>query len=214
MAVNTWPPTAPTSIQNLIQAYPYVGYQYDDNVTAFFEAFNIYAQAYLTWFNQLNFPIYTQAPIAGPLLDWVANSIYGIYRPQLASSLGTPPQGPANTFTANSLPVNGYRPGVIPTYVATSDDTFRRIITWAFYKGDGKVFTPHWLKRRINRFLNGINGTDVANDTTYTISVALTAFKMWTITLPTSTESTIFKLAVEAGILELPFQIVWTVTLT
>ena len=99
------------------------------------------------------------------------------------------------------------------TYTSTSDDTFRRIITWAFYKGDGKTVSPHWLKLRIKRFLKGINGKDVISPTTYQISVAPTGFKAWTITLQNTTESQIFKIAVEAGVLELPFQITWTVTL-
>jgi hypothetical protein len=75
------------------------------------------------------------------------------------------------------------------------------------------VFTPRWLKRRINRFLNGANGTDVLNDTTYSISVAMSGFKHWTITLPDSTMSQIFKIAVETGAIELPFQITFTIVL-
>ena len=208
-----WPPTAPTSVQNVIPATPYVQYQADDAVTAFFEAFNDYAQAYADWFNALNLPVYTQAPVAGPLLDWVAEGLYGLSRPGLPTALGSPQQGPVNTFTLNALVPNGYRPGVPDTYTATSDDTFRRILTWALYKGDGKVFTPRWLKRRINRFLNGVNGTDVINDTTYNVSVAPTGFKAWTITLANSPAAQIFKIAVSAGVLELPFQVTWEVVL-
>lgn len=212
--VTPWPPGGPTSVQNTIPAYVYVQYQDDDNVAAFFDAYNIYAQAYVDWFNALNLPIYTQGPVSGPLLDWVAEGLYGIARPGLATSIGDPTQGGVNTFTANALPANGYRPGLAETYTATNDDTFRRIITWAFYKSDGKTFTPQWLKRRINRFLTGVNGTDIINDTQYGVSVAPTGFKAWTITLATTPASVIFKIAVESGILELPFQITWTVTLT
>ena len=208
-----WPPAGPTSVQQVIPCYPYVQFSDDDAVTAFFDAYNIYAQAYIDWFNALNLPIYTQDPVGGPLLDWVATSIYGIARPGLPTSLGLPPQGPVNTFTFNTLPINGYRPGIADTYTATNDDTFRRIITWAFYKGDGKVFTPTWLKRRINRFLTGVNGTDVPNDTTFNVSVYPTGFKAWTIKLTNSPESQIFKIAAEAGVLELPFQISFTITL-
>ena len=208
MSDASWPPSGPTSVQNVIPAYPYVQYQDDDEVTAFFEAYNIYAQAYVDWFNALNLPIYTQDPVSGLLLDWIAEGLYGIGRPGLPTSTGEPEQGPVN-----SLPLNGYRPGLPETYTATSDDTFRRCITWLFYKGDGKTFNPRWLKRRINRFLTGFNGTDVPNDTTYNVSVAPTGFKTWTITLPTSTESLLFAAAVAVGILELPFQITWTVTL-
>lgn len=211
--MSAWPPTGPTSVLTTIPAYPYVQYQGDDNVTAFFEAYNIYAQAYVDWFNALNLPIYTQAPVSGSLLDWVAEGLYGISRPGLPTSQGQPPQGPANTFAVNSLTVNGFRPGIPETFTATNDDIFRRIITWAFYKGDGKTVSPRWLKRRINRFLTGANGTDVPNDTTYNVSVAPTGFKAWTITLANTTFSQIFKNAVAAGVLELPFQITWTVVL-
>lgn len=209
-----WPPTGPTTVLNTIPAYPYVTYQLDDNVTAFFEAYNIYAQAYVDWFNNLNLSIYTKDPISGPLLDWVAVCIYGMIRPGLPTSIGSPNEGPVNTFSVNSLDVNGFRHGLPDTYTETTDDSFRRILTWAFYKGDGKVFTPRWLKRRINRFLTGLNGTDVPNDTTFDVSVFPTGFKAWTISLPTSTYSQIFKIGVEAGVLELPFQIVWSVVLT
>lgn len=285
-----WPVTGPTSIQNTIPAYLYLQYQDDDNVAAFFTAYNQYSQAYINWFNQLNLPIYTQAPISGSFLDFVGQSIYGIIRPQLAVSGGTLTVGDVNTFTVNSLTFNGfsagtgyanltsttsatigtgsytftvstpatgsafsvgnqvsvasasnlanYMQGYITAYTgtsmtitvtstggsgtfanwvislantSTSDDTYRRIITWAFYKGDGKVFTPTWLKRRINRFLNGANGTDVVNDTQYNISVVPTGFKQWTITLPVGIESNIFAAAVITGAIELPIQITWTV---
>lgn len=215
-AVAVVPPTPPqqiTSVTKTIPAYPYVQYQNDDAIAAFFDAYNIYSQAYTDWFNALNFPIYTQGPVSGPLLDWVGQSIYGMLRPSLPTSLGAPSIGPVNTWTANMIPVNGYVPGIPDTYTATSDDTYRRIITWAFYKGDGKVFSPRWLKRRINRFLSGPNGTNIRNDTTFNVSAYPTAPKQWTIKLATSSIATIFKIGVETGVLELPFQITWTVDL-
>lgn len=58
------------------------------------------------------------------------------------------------------------------TFYATTDDVFKRIITWHFYKGDGKVFTIRWLKRRIMRFLEGTNGTAPNIDQTYQVSVS------------------------------------------
>jgi hypothetical protein len=44
-------------------------------------------------------------------------------------------------------------------------------MTWNFYKGDGYYFTIPWLKRRIIRFLTGIDGVDVVNDQRWSISV-------------------------------------------
>lgn len=208
-----WPPDEPTTALNTIAAYPYVQYADDDRITAFFDAYNIYTQAYLDYLNNLNLPIYTNGNIVGPLLDWVAAGLYGITRPALPTGFGSIPLGPPNTAPVNYIALNAARGGTSATFTATSDDTFKRIITWFFYKGDGKVFTPQWLKRRINRFLNGVNGTDVLNDETYAISVYPTAPKAWTIKLATTTASTIFKAAIEAGAIELPFATNWTVDL-
>lgn len=209
----TWPPSGPTTVQRTIPAYLYVQYQGDDAVAAFFDAYNIWAQAYTDWFNNLNLPIYTQPPVSGTLLDWVAQGLYGISRPSLPTSIGAPYKGPVNSFYLNELTVNGYKPGLPDTYAVTNDDFFRRIITWKFYKGDGKAFSPRWLKRRLNRFLTGANGKDVPNDTTYNVSVFPTGFKAWTIQLANSTESAIFEAAVRRGVIDLPFQITWDVVL-
>lgn len=208
-----WPPTGPTTVRRTIPAYPYVQYQGDDNIAAFFDAYNAWAQGYLDYFNSLNLPIYTTAPVSGALLDWVAQGLYGMSRPGLPTSIGAPYSGPVNSFVVNALPVNGYVPGKPDTYTNTNDDFFRRILTWAFYKGDGKTFSPRWLKRRLNRFLTGVDGTDVANDTTYNVSVYPTGFKAWTIELAISTESAIFAAAVQSGVIELPFQVTWSVVL-
>ena len=53
----------------------------------------------------------------------------------------------------------------------TTDDVFKRIMTWNFYKGDGNVFNVRWLKRRIMRFLIGVDGTAPNVDQTYIVSV-------------------------------------------
>jgi hypothetical protein len=41
-----------------------------------------------------------------------------------------------------------------------SDDIYKRAMTWDLYRGDGQMFTMGWLKNRVNRFLNGANGSD------------------------------------------------------
>ncbi|MGA3767720.1 hypothetical protein ACPBXC_29065, partial [Escherichia coli] len=51
------------------------------------------------------------------------------------------------------------------------DDLFKRIMTWNFYKGDGFYFSIPWIKRRILRFLLGVNGTDILNDQRWSISI-------------------------------------------
>lgn len=215
-ATPAWPPTGPTTVTELLPAfgsYLYVQYADDVNLQSFVDAYNVYSQAYLDYVNDINLPVYTNGNISGLLLDWVAAGIYGMVRPGLPIR-GTSDQGPFNTWLFNSIPFNGFLPGKQSGFIQTTDDTFKRCITWFFYKGDGKVFTPTWLKRRINRFLTGVDGADVPNDTTYDVSVFPTGFKAWTIELATTPESEIFSAAVAAGVLELPIQITWTVTLT
>lgn len=209
----TWPAESPVTVLRTIPAYAYVQYQSDDNITAFFDAYNIYAQAYVDWFNALDLPIYTKAPVEGALLDWVARGLYGIGRPGLPVSEGSPSIGPVNTFTPNELPLNGFVAGNPDTYISVNDDFFRRILTWKLYRGDGDFASPVWIKRRINRFLNGVDGSDVTDNTTYEVSVVPTDVRKWTITVPNTTAGNIFKFGVEASVLTLPFQIEWTIDL-
>lgn len=197
-----------------IPAYPYVQYQEDDNISCFFDALNIYSQAYVDWFNVLDLPIYTKAPVEGTLLDWVAMGLYGIARPGLPTSQGSPDQGPVNTFTTDEIPLNSFFPGTPDTYIAVNDDFFRRILTWKLYRGDGDFPSPVWLKRRINRFLNGVDGKDVTDNTTYDVSVVPTDVRKWTITIPSTTAGLVFKHAVNSGIISLPFQIQWSIVTT
>lgn len=106
----------------------------------------------------------------------------------------------------------------------TPDDIYQRILTWWFYKGDGKNFTVPWLKRRLARFLYGTNGTDICPPWNPGISVT---FNQATTPLPTCTivltqanlpgvDSnllTFLKLALEGGVLLLPFQYQFVVTI-
>lgn len=207
-----WPALSPTTVLKTIPAYPYIQYQDDDNISCWFDALNIYAQGFVNWFNALDLPIYTKAPVQGPLLDWIATSLYAISRPGLPVSEGSPSEGPVNTFQVNSLPVNGFLRGNPDTYVSANDDYFRRVMTWNLYRGDGAGVSPIWLKRRINRFLFGIDGQGIdPNSTTFYISIVPTGLREWQITIPASTASSIFKSAVAAGVIVLPFQIEWTI---
>jgi len=154
----------------VIPSYLYTQYNDDDSLQAFVSSFNGMSQEYVDWFNSINLPVYTSGTIVGPLLDWVALGLYGIQRPSLPSG-GSKAIGPLNTWGLNSVPLNYYKNIGPKTYYATTDDIFKRIITWNFYKGDGQVFTINWLKRRIMRFLSGVNGTDPSINQTYQISV-------------------------------------------
>lgn len=166
----TFPPSGPTTLTEIIPSYLYEQYQDDDNLQAFIAAYNSLAQGYLTWFATIGLPVYTGLQIVGSLLDWVAGGIYGMTRPTLSSGRNRD-VGPFNTYDFNAIPFD-VRKNIGPSNVAfTSDDVFKRIMTWNFYKGDGNVFNVRWLKRRIMRFLIGTNGTAPNVDQTYLISV-------------------------------------------
>lgn len=156
-------------LTNTIPSYLYEQYQDDDDLIAFVQAYNELAQEFLDTINGLNLPNYTQAPVSDLLLDWVGAGLYGYPRPVLptTSSIAI---GPVNTFLLNQIPVNGYNPAATQTFY-TTDDLYRRCLTWHLFKGDGKVFTVEWLKRRIMRFLFGANGINFNVDETYRISV-------------------------------------------
>jgi hypothetical protein len=45
--------------------------------------------------------------------------------------------------------------------VITDDDLYRRILTWHLFKGDQNYFNIRFIKRRIWRFLYGVNGIPI-----------------------------------------------------
>ena len=267
------PVPTPTTLQYTIPAYPYQEYSDDSDIRAFFDQLNAAQQTILDQFNQLNLPVYTSGSITGPLLDWVAYGLYGFLRPTLPTGI-TRIIGPINTYGPNSLALDVRRviadqPGTLggfiigqsaigiasifgtslapSPYVAT-DDTFKRVITWAFYKGDGRVFSIRWLKRRIWRFLTGTNGSAPNIDQTYRVSVsfgvgnqvnivfltgrrtltggalcnrfalnttALNALRSIRVSYPPLPQGIpAFIVAVQTGVLELPFQYDWVVAVS
>ena len=153
-----------------IPSYLYQEYSDDDDLQAFVSAYNTIAQQYIDTFNQINLPIYTGPLIVGSLLDWVAAGLYGFDRPSLSSGLNRN-LGPFNTWALNTIPFNAYKLIGNANITVTTDDIFKRIITWNFFKGDGNVINIRWLKRRIMRFLYGINGANVNVDQAYQISI-------------------------------------------
>jgi hypothetical protein len=168
---DTFPPAVPTTLTKTIPSYLYTQYADDDDLQAFVDAFNTLAQQYVDWFVNIGLPVYTAPQISGPLLDWVAQGLYGLSRPSLPSG-HTQTIGPLNTYAFNSLTLNSSGTIGSVNYFATNDDVYKRILTWHFYKGDGKVFNIRWLKRRIMRFLYGVNGADFNVDQTYPISIS------------------------------------------
>ncbi len=155
-----------------IPAYLYTQFQDDDALQAFIVSFNAMADDYVSFFATLGLPIYTGPLISGLLLDWVAQGLYGLSRPSLSFTTSRI-TGMINTWAINTVPFNGLSQVSSATNITTTDDIFKRIITWHFYKGDGKVFNIKWLKRRIMRFLSGVNGTDSGTDDTSPISLSI-----------------------------------------
>ena len=163
-------PTSPTTQTSVIPSYLYQQYQDDPDLPAFILAYNSLAQQFITTINDLNLPIYTGDNIAGGLLDWVALGLYGMLRPNL--SLETIVSiGELNTYQFNTLMLGANRILVNVVQNQVTDDIFKRILTWHIHKGDGRYFTVRWLKRRIMRFLYGVNGSNPIIDQTYQISI-------------------------------------------
>jgi hypothetical protein len=169
-----FPPSGPTGLERTIPAYLYQEYSDDDDLQAFIRAYNEMQQDIVDTFNALNLPIYTKDPVSGALLDWVGQGVYGYPRPSLLYKLPTI-IGPYNTGQYNTQQYNFWQ-YYFPTAPAlVNDDIYRRCITWHYHKGDGKRFSVEWLKKRIMRFLLGINGTSPNIDNTYQISVTFGA---------------------------------------
>ena len=163
-------PLSPVTVQSTISSYLYWQYADDDNLQSMVDAYNGCQQYYLDWFNETPLAIYTSTAISGSLLDWVGFGLYGVVRPMLGSSYSKT-LGAVDTITPNELAVNASKTITSGSFQTASDDIYKRVITWNFYKGDGKHFTIKWLKKRVARFLTGLNGTDPGIQETYDISV-------------------------------------------
>lgn len=181
-----WPPSGPGALAAVIRSYLYEQYADDADLQAFVSAYNAMMQQYISWFISTDLPVYTKATVFGLLLDWVAAGVYGITRPTLPSGRNRN-IGPLNTWGPNQMiPLNALRVIGPQDYAATSDDVFKRIITWNFYKGDGNTFNVRWLKRRVMRFLYGDSGVAIPVSETYRISVTFTPPNQVDITLGNS----------------------------
>ena len=206
-----FPPPGATSQQNVIPSTIFQQFNDDEIMLAWAQAYNAYAQTYIDWFTSANIALYTTDPGSGTFLDFVGTNLYGYPRPGLPEP-GTPRLGAYNTVAYNTLAYNGEALATGGTTIATSDDIYRRCLTWHFYKGDGRQFTVPWMKRRVTRFLYGVNGIDFPILYTPDIDITFTGPHAATIDVPNIPAGVIFQAAVEAGILEMPFAISWTIT--
>lgn len=196
-------------LSQTIGSYLYFQYQDDPTLPAFIEAYNAMTQTYVTWFNTINLPVWTSPTISGPLLDWVANGIYGIPRPVLTTSSSSV-TGPIATFAIATNPIAARTEVDSGTATIATDDIYKRVMTWNLYKGDGMQFTTAWLKRRIARFLAGQNGVDPGIEDTFNVSIA-EAPGTFTITLPTGGVSVQLQQCFANNVLSLPFQYTYEV---
>ena len=216
-------PIANTMLTTTLNSYPYQQFANDDSIQAFANAYNLATQNIVTFLATTNLAYYPG--LTGPLLDWVAEGLYGQRRTSLESPVVGPGNlGPLNTIALNTMPLNSFVQGSVATFTLTDDD-FQRIITWNFFKGDGSRFTMRWLKRRIMRFLVGTNGIDpspfnpgfvIGTENTTPISAVLSGESL-TVNINQTLLSSlvqvsasvlqIFQLALEGGTLELPAEI-------
>ena len=220
----------------IIPSYLYDQYSDDSDLQAFVDSFNSLAQGYLDWFNTTPLSLYVSPNIYGPLLDWIANGIYGISRPAI-SSLVTSMTGAMNTVPMNTLGMNQFLSVQSGTTQIASDDIYKRVMTWILYRGDGKQASIPWLKKRIARFLFGLNGTDVSLDNlnyvslveidihpagaTNTTAMNTMAMNSFTgtrnheieIRVPATSTGVIFAALFNQGILPVPFQLKFTIVL-
>ena len=171
-----WPygvglPDSP-GLKNVIPSFLYEEYSDDDDLQAFVDAQNALTQQFLDWFNVVQLPVYTSDQITGLLLDWVGAGLYGFPRPSILTGISRR-LGPYGTTWYGQPPIayGKTKVSALPTSEIVDDDIYKRILTWHFYKADGKYFAIKWLKKRVMRFLIGTDGTAPNIDQTYQISV-------------------------------------------
>lgn len=226
-------------LQQVIPAFVYAQYSDDSDVQAFFTAYNTLAQGYLDWFNNTPFGLYTSSFVSDLLLDWLAQGVYGIERPVI-STLSTHRTAGMNSATMNSLPMNELKIIQGGTASLATDDIFKRVLTWILFKGDGVHVSIPWIRKRIARFLNGSNGSDVSLDYLLDVSINIPtlspngqlgtvpmntiamntrqtrsakAANTLQIVLPSSTIAQQFMILLQEGYLPVPFQMTFEVKL-
>lgn len=210
--------TSPTTATKTIPSYLYWQYQGDPNLQAFIDAYNLETQSVIDWFNTINLPIYTK--LTGDLLDWVGVGLYGYPRPIIGSSVITSVTGQTSSYPITDLPTADIKEAVSQTTYTIPDDIYKRMLTWFFYKGDGEIFSVTWLKRRIYRFLYGINGTDAIGPFTPTISVTFTESSIYpatcniTVTSAPAAVAPYLEIFINSGFAGLPFRFNYVATIT
>ncbi|MXV36804.1 MULTISPECIES: hypothetical protein [unclassified Saccharibacter] len=152
-------------------AHAYQQFSDDANIVAFFKAYNQLAQESLSWMVTHPMALYIGPALEGNLLTYCAFCLYGQFRyrisyTEIRSISGEIDGADIDRLTIDDTAIDKHYDGS-----AISDDLFKRILTWNFYKGDGLNFSIPWLKRRIMRFLTGENGHAWRFNSTHPVSV-------------------------------------------
>lgn len=213
MSTSIIDPTLP--LQQIIPAYVYQQYADDADVVAFFNALNNSAQGYLEWFNQTPLGVYTSPNISGQLLDLIGTYLYGVQRPVFSTLSTTFVSDATNVLPTNTIATDGSLSTSSGTAIIATDDYYKRTLTWCSYLGDGRFFNFSTLRKRVARFLYGLNGGDVTVTQSQNVSLAVGSSPNYvTITIPTSVAANYFEEGLAAGTLPFPFQLIPTVVLT
>jgi len=147
-------------LTQVILSYLYQEYQDDEDLQAFVNSFNGISQGYLDWFSNTPLSVYTSPNISGPLLDWVGQGLYNIFRPVLSNSTSRS-YGSYNTAPYDTLAFRVRHKITSGSSSLANDDLYKRTLTWHTYLGDGRQMSVIWLRRRVARFLYGVDGTDI-----------------------------------------------------
>jgi hypothetical protein len=210
-------PVWPTPLTEILKAYPYVQYQDDPNIVAFFSAYNIIAQSYLDWFNETPLALYTNPNVNGQLLDWIGQGIYGIPRPVFSTLAKHIIVANIDGIPLDTMEIDGSSFFETGTAVTANDDFYKRVITWLTYICDGRMTNANVIRKRVARFLYGVNGTDITATQAQAVSVAVVTSPSlsYAITVPSSANpaSTYFQDAFNSGTLSFPFQLSATVSI-
>ncbi len=229
-------------LQQVIPAYLYAQYSDDETLQAFVDAYNGIAQGYLDWDNSTPLSVYTNPSISGALLDWIGTGVYGIGRPTLSTETDQT-FGEYDSTAWNTIAFSNLENVFSGSVQVANDDIYKRFMTWVLYRGDGVQMTMQWLKRRVARFIYGAYGSDISVDVLQNISIVNTGSSngasagtnsgptnggptngitalastahsgVFNITIQSGYPSSTFAMLVKFGVLPLPFQCNFEVTI-
>jgi hypothetical protein len=167
------PPHVPSPLLQIpIQAYPYQQYSKNADIRAFFDAYNACTQTFLDWFNETPLGVWTSPNISGALLDWIGQGLYGIRRPVFSTLETTYLSSATGLLPTGVIATSGSTSSESGTAVFATDDYYKRTLTWFLYIGDGRHFNVTVFRKKVARWLYGVNGTDITLAQAQTVNIA------------------------------------------